>query len=159
MKPNTISLRRRQLVIAGLAAAATPGALFAAQCKVGATGGEPQLTEVFTEGTDEMLVISGRVVGSDCTALSGARVEVWYADPKTAATTTTDADGRFLLTASIPSHGDSRAFNIAVTRPDGRTLTARRHVTREPGVSGEALAQVQRDESGVWRTTLGLTFA
>ena len=64
VKPNTISLRRRQVIVAGLAAAAAPPALFAAQCDVaGAPPGHPHLAEVFTKGTDAALVISGRVVG------------------------------------------------------------------------------------------------
>ena len=159
MKPNTISLRRRQLVIAGLAGAATPGVLFAAQqCNVAAAG-QPQLAEIFTKGTEETLVISGRVVASDCKPLSGALVEVWYTDPRIAVTTSTDADGRFVLTTIVPASGDSRSFKIAVSRPgEERTLTAQRHFTREPGVADDALVQVRRDEAGLWRTTLGLTF-
>ena len=157
MKPNTISLRRRQLLIAGLAGAATPGALFAAQCNVAAAG-QPQLAEIFTKGTEETLVVSGRIVAGDCKPLSGALVEVWYTDPRTAVATNTDADGRFVLTTIVPASGDSRSFKIAVSTPGKRTRTAQRHFTREPGAANDALVQVHRDEAGLWRTTLGLTF-
>ena len=157
MKPNTISLRRRQLLIAGLAGAATPGALFAAQCNVTAAG-QLQLAEIFTKGTEETLVVSGRIVAGDCKPLAGALVEVWYTDPRTAVATSTDADGRFVLTTIVPASGDSRSFKIAVSRPgEEHTLTAQRF-TREPGVSDDAPMQVHRDEAGLWRTTLGLTF-
>jgi hypothetical protein len=160
VKPNTISLRRRQVIVAGLAAAAAPAALFAAQCDVAsAAPSQPQLTEVFTEGTDALLVISGRVVGSDCKALAGAVVQVWYVDPKQAVATTTDADGRFVLTADVPATGETRDFKISVTPPDGRTVTAQRRFTLDAGPSDDTLAQVHRDEAGTWRTTLALTLA
>jgi hypothetical protein len=160
VKPNTISLRRRQVIVAGLAAAAAPSVVFAAQCSVAtAPPAQPQLTEVFTESADATLVISGRVLGSDCKALPGALVHVWYVDPGKAVATTTDADGRFVLTASVPAKGRSREFKISVTRPDGRTITAQRRLTRDSGAFEDTLAQVHRDEAGVWRTTLALTLA
>ena len=161
MKPNTISLRRRQLMIAGVAGAAAPATLFAAQCAGVASGapGLPTFGELVTSRTEERLIISGRVVGSDCKPISGARVEVWYSDPKDMTTATTDADGRFMVDTLAPTGGRSSAFKISVSLPDGRTLTAERHFRREPGVADEALVQVHRDEAGLWRTTLGLTFA
>lgn len=147
-------------MVAGLAVAAAPATLFAAQCDVtAAPPGQPQLAEVFTEGTESRLVISGRVLGSDCKALAGAIVQVWYVDPRQAVATTTDADGRFVLTAAVPAIGDSREFKISVSRPDGRTVTAQRRFTRDADASDDTLALVHRDEAGVWRTTLALALA
>jgi protocatechuate 3,4-dioxygenase beta subunit len=117
----------------------------------------PTFAELLTSGTENELIISGRVVDGDCKPVAGARVEVWYSDPKDAVRASTDADGRFMVNTTVPVAGGSRAFKISVSLPDGRTLTAQRHFEREPGVSDEALVQVHRDDAGVWRTTLGLT--
>ena len=156
MKPNTLSLRRRQLLSQVSRAPRRPSAVCSAVQRGGA--GQPQLAEIFTKGPKRRSS-SQAASWRRLQALSGALVEVWYTDPRTAVATSTDADGRFVLTTIVPASGDSRSFKIAVSRPgEQRTLTAQRHFTREPGVANDALVQVHRDEAGLWRTTLGLTF-
>jgi hypothetical protein len=148
------------VIVAGFAAAAAPAALFAAQCDVAsAPPGEPQLAAVFTQGTNAALVVSGRVVGSDYKAVTGALVEVWHVDSRQAVATTTDADGRFVVMASVPARGESHDFKVSVSPPNGQTMTAQRRFTREASAWDETLAQVHRDEAGILRTTLALTLA
>lgn len=86
MKRDTISLRRRQLIVGSLAA--TPMAALAAQ----ANG------TLVTAASQGKLVVSGRILGADGNPVFGALVEVLRAGPE--ATATTDADGRFMLTTT-----------------------------------------------------------
>jgi hypothetical protein len=87
MKPDTISPRRRQLIIGSLAA--TPMAAPASQT------GNAVVTTVASHGK---LVVSGRVLDADIKPVLGALVEVLRAGSD--ATATTDADGRFMLTTT-----------------------------------------------------------
>lgn len=83
MKPDTISLRRRQLIVGSLAA--TPMAALATQTSnaIGAVASHGKL------------VVSGRILGADGKPVFGALVEVLRAGSD--ATATTDADGRFMV--------------------------------------------------------------
>lgn len=164
MKPrNTISLRRRHLVIAGLMGAATPGAIFAAQCTgVNVPSGAPaapEVAELLTSRTEEKLVVSGRIVGGDCKPLAGAVVVVWHADPKEAVSATTDADGRFMLTTKTPVDGPPDSFHIRVSHPERGTVLTQRYFPPSHSVSEDQVARFARDDAGTWRTTLGLTLA
>jgi protocatechuate 3,4-dioxygenase beta subunit len=87
MKTNTISLRRRQLIIGSLAA--TPMAALATQAS------SPFAVTAATQGK---LVVSGRILDADGRPVFGALVEVLRAGSE--ATATTDADGRFMLTTT-----------------------------------------------------------
>ena len=87
MKPDTISPRRRQLIIGSLAA--TPMAALASQA------GNAVVTAASQHG---QLVVSGRILGADGKPVFGALVEVLRAGSE--ATATTDADGRFMVTTT-----------------------------------------------------------
>ena len=87
MKPDTISLRRRQLIIGTLAA--TPMAALAT------TSNTPF---AITAAANGKLVVSGRILGADGKPVFGALVEMLRAGSE--ATATTDADGRFMLTTT-----------------------------------------------------------
>lgn len=146
MTLDTISLRRRHLLIAGVVGAATPVIVFA--------GRKSKLHEAPSRGTMEKLVVSGRIAGAlDGKPLAGAVIEAWptgsSADPAVVAT---DADGRFVLTTMAPTepHDRPRALRYRV-RYAGRELPAQ---TRS-----SAAVQWQRDDTGVWRTSLGLSVA
>ena len=76
-----VSQRRRHLMIASVAGAVTPAAVFA-----GAGAGQEMLTVA------GRLVVSGRVVDAESKAVAGALVEV-----ARGMNTTTDGDGRFVL--------------------------------------------------------------
>ena len=86
MKRDTISLRRRQLIVGSLAA--TPMAALAAQ----ANG------TLVTAASQGKLVVSGRILSADGNPVFGALVEVLRAGSEAVATT--DADGRFMLTTT-----------------------------------------------------------
>ena len=84
-------LRRRRLIVAGIAWFAAPHAVFAQQCRVtprDALGpfyksGAPLQTELCASGGGEKLLVTGRVLGMPgCKPLSGALVEVWQADAR-----------------------------------------------------------------------------
>jgi len=74
-----VSLRRRQVMIAGLAAAILPAVSFA------------------TGATPEKLILSGRLLGRDGKPVAGASLSAG------AARVTTDADGRFVVVTDTRS--------------------------------------------------------
>ena len=155
MKPNTISLRRRQLMIAGLVATSTPAAVFSGQCTgaVSLPGGATVTGPLVQSLVGENLIVSGRVIDVDCNAVAGARVEV----RSVPASTTTDADGRFMLAMSATDAGASRALHMEVRAEGYHT-----HSTQVPfarTATDESIAHPVRDETGVWRSTFGLTVA
>ncbi len=136
MKRKTISLRRRQLMIAGLASAAAPA--FAAAVLPGHGSVDRSALP-----TGDELLLSGRVVGPDGLPLPHATIELAHGDVRTM----TDADGRFMVTTTAPRAG----------RLDYRIVHGERRAwVRHSTLAGGSL---QRDEAGVWRTTVGLTVA
>lgn len=156
MDRNTISIRRRHLMVAGLAALATPGVLLARECVPVATGmlRPPTVAQLLTEMAGEKLIVSGRVVGSDCRGLAGALVEIWSTASARGTSGSTDGDGRFLITSMAPSHGK---VHIRVSY-NGQTLVTERQLSSEPA-SGESVMHVTRDEANRLRTTVALAFA
>ena len=146
MKPKTISLRRRQFMIAGLAGAAAPAVGLAAP---EASRASPSLFEM-TIGRGDTLLVSGRVVDASGRPLIGSRVELLQHGVAGA----TDGDGRFVLTATA-----ARASRGVLCRvSDGR----RARVTylafaRRRSRQREGIAVLDRDERGTWRTTCGLS--
>jgi len=131
MKPDTISLRRRHLMMAGLAA---PAALYAVQYAGMAVADGLQ-----------RLVLSGRILGADGKPLSSARVELLHPHSNGAIGAETDADGRFLLDAAA-----------AGRQPVRYRVSRKGHPTRSARLE---TAQLQRDETGTWRGTFGLMLA
>jgi hypothetical protein len=119
-----VSLRRRQVIIAGLATAAAPAAFCAAPWDVAA----------HTTSTEEKLVLSGRILGSDGRPLAGATVAAgrdWAA---------TDADGRFALLTT------TRRANPPLYR-----------VTCDGHAAEGFVSDQRRDTDGTWRASFGLT--
>jgi len=97
-----VSLRRRQVIIAGLGSSVAPAALSAIAWK---------------EEEPERLVLSGRVLAADGKPLAGAAVEAG------AARAATDADGRFVLATNtrryrISHRGRSAEGLVSNQRPD-----------------------------------------
>ena len=131
VNPGTISLRRRHLMIAGLAGAAAPLLAFAGRAGACGAGGK--------------LIVSGRILRPDRKPLAGATVEVWHAGAEGGGIrVATDADGRFMfVTAVLPRQVCYRVS----------------HEGHETPVRQLSLAQPQRDEKGAWRATFGLTLA
>ena len=131
MKTDAISLRRRHLMMAGLA---VPAALYSAQYAGMAAADGAQ-----------RLVMSGRILGADGKPLSGARVEILHSHSNNAMGAETDADGRFMLDSAAAGRQPVR---YRVSRKGYPTRSSRLETT-----------QLQRDESGTWRGTVGLTLA
>lgn len=153
-QPNTISIKRRQLLIAGAAGAAAPAGLLAAQCG----GGEVAAAQdVFgADGAGKKLVLSGRVLGFGCQPLAGAVIEVWQ-DDATRVRATTDGDGRFVLTTVAPARGRAPHLSYYVTHPLHDLRARELYFTREPDPAAESVARIERDAAGVWRAAFGLT--
>jgi hypothetical protein len=111
-------VRRRQLMIAGLAGTAAPAV--AAQFRHAAVG---ELGAVEGEGG---LVVSGRILARNGKPLAGASVEVWRANARgDAASATTDGDGRFFATIASSRNGRPQDLRYRVSRA-GRALTTQR---------------------------------
>ena len=144
-KPDTISLRRRYLMIAGVTGAVTPVAVFAGQ------PGDAMVAELAASTGKGKLILSGRILGHDGKALSGAVVELLRAHSSGDAGATTDADGRFMLTTVAAERIDYRVIH------DGNATPVRQ--LRFARVPGDHVARLQRDDEGTWRATFGLTLA
>lgn len=146
MRHHTISLRRRHLIIAGLAGIAAPAGVFAAQ-----SGGTPAAAEVSASGGE--LVVSGRILAPDGQPLADAAVEAWQPCASgLRASAITDADGRFMLAKSVCAEHDGRPQSIRYR------VSHVKHTALETS-PGFTLGQLQRDETGIWRTAVGLTLA
>ena len=146
MKHDIVSLRRRHLLIAGLAVMSAP-----------AVAGFP----VGGSSADAKLVVSGRILGPDGKPLADAAIEAWQAgESNVRARATTDADGRFMFTTDTRAGHDGRPEVISYR------ISRQRHGTRQASVdfvstpdARAAGAQLQRDETGTWRGAVGLAFA
>jgi protocatechuate 3,4-dioxygenase beta subunit len=146
MKPSTISLRRRHLMMAGLAGAAAPAPLFA---------GPLSIAEVGAAGSAPRLIVSGRILGGpDRKPLAGATVEVWHAGASGEFTSAaTDGDGRFFATISpVDTSGRPRRIDYRVRHAGRETPVTHR-------ISNDLVANLGRDDAGALRTTFGLTLA
>lgn len=161
MKINVISRRRRHLMIAGVAGIAAPVSLFA-----GTRGGNPP-DALFAElsaiphARANRLVVSGRILGTNRKPLADATVEVWHSDANgDRASVTTDADGRF-FTAIAPVGQPGRPQHIQYrVHHNGRDTPVKQlHFARQPGIPADQVAPLQRDDTGTWRTTFGVTLA
>ena len=145
VKPKTFSLRRRHLMLAGIAGAAAPAVgLAASDARTG-----PRPFDVSIAQGDTLLV-SGRVVDASGKPLPGSRVELLQHGIEGAA----DGDGRFVLSARTAR--SSRGVLCRVSHGERSRVTylafARKHRSRREGA-----VVLDRDERGTWRTTCGLT--
>ena len=141
---RAISLRRRYLMIAGLAGAAAPAVAFA-----GATA-SPQDGLAVSSFADR-LVVSGRILGADGKPLPGATVEIWPAGSREpGGSVNTDGDGRFFTAIGPAGQGRPQDLRYRVVHGGRGTPVKRLHLAR---------GQMQRDEAGAWRATFGATLA
>jgi hypothetical protein len=153
MKPNTISLRRRHLMIAGAAGVATPMSAVAGLCGGASLGAN---AEPFAIPAGEKLVVSGRIVDSRCKPVANATIEAWHADAHRTSVRT-DGDGRFMFTTTTPS--DRRHIDYRIGGNDAASGARQLHLVTGARPADGAISQIHRDDAGVWRTTFALTLA
>jgi protocatechuate 3,4-dioxygenase beta subunit len=153
MKQNTISLRRRHLMIAGAAGVATPMSAVAGLCGRGSMGAH---AEPIAIPAGEKLVVSGRIVDSRCKPVVNATVEAWHAHAHRTSVRT-DGDGRFMFTTTTPA--GRRPIDYRVGGKDCATGPRQLHLVTSAGSTDGAISQLHRDDAGVWRTTFALTLA
>ena len=163
MKHDATSLRRRHLLIAGLAGAAAPATILAWRGS-GTPQDAPAVAELSASGgaAGEKLVISGRILRPDRKPLAGATVEAWHAEAtEERASVATDADGRFMFVTDMPAGdpGRPRPILYRVSHNGREMLATQLHFRREAGVPGDRVARLQRDETGAWRAAFGVTLA
>lgn len=132
MKYDSVSLRRRYLMIAGVAGIAAPAGLLAAGARA------PDTYKV------EPLIVSGRIVDPAGKPLANAVLEV--AD----ASTTTDGDGRFMVrTIARIARDCPESMQCRITHSAQRAAKTLEFVRR----------RVVRDETGTWRAGVSLNVA
>jgi protocatechuate 3,4-dioxygenase beta subunit len=159
VRHRTISLRRRHMLIASLAGIAVPSTVFAGQCSV-ASGDTGSMTELATSIGENRLIISGRILWSDCAPLAGATVEMWHVGTGTNRTsTTTDADGRFFAEMAPARLDSARPIHYRVSHDTHGTSVRQLYLARARGAAGDSVSHLQRDDTGAWRTTFGVTLA
>jgi protocatechuate 3,4-dioxygenase beta subunit len=160
VKPDAISLRRRHLIIAGLAGAAAPFTVFAEKHAVTRDG----VASLF--GTSEgggPMIVSGRILGaSDAKPLAGAMIQLWSDYGCSDCTrATTDADGRFMLTASAPAEhvGRPQGLHYRVTHNGHATPLRPLYLKGRAGMAEEFVAHVERDDRTILRASFGVSIA
>jgi protocatechuate 3,4-dioxygenase beta subunit len=154
VKSRTISVRRRQLMIAGFAGTAAPalaGQLHEQLAAVGQVGAVERAGGV---------VVSGRILAGSGRPLAGATVEIWRANARgDAATATTDGDGRFFAKVASDRPGRPRHIHYHVS-DGGRTLaTQELYFARGREVAERRSGHLERDEAGTWRAAFGISLA
>jgi hypothetical protein len=157
MRADSISVKRRHLIIAGVVGAAAPGALLARQCGARAEG-QVSAGHGNVPAPGEKLIVSGRIIGADWKPVAAAFVEVWQARSNShQITVTTDGDGRFMFMTDAPAQRDRQYVSYRVRHAEHATVVSQLHFAPARGVSHTDIAPLQRDYAGVWRTTFGLT--
>jgi protocatechuate 3,4-dioxygenase beta subunit len=187
-KRETVSRRRRQLLLAACAGLSTIPA-GAQQCRTTPSDqlgpfylpGAPEQTELCASGSGgkDRLIVTGRILGApDCKPLVGALLEVWHADANgeysgftrgkkddaaclLRASIKTDTEGRYRYSTIVPSEypGRPRHIHYRVSHAAHATLVTQLYFKRERGVADELVATLQRDGNGVSRAAFDITLA
>jgi hypothetical protein len=151
MTPKERSLRRRRLMLAGLAGSAAPA--FAGQFRGAAVG------EVGAIEGDGGLVVSGRILARNGKPLAGVAVELWRANARAeAAKATTDGDGRF-FTKIAAGAGRPHRIHCQVGHGGGTLTRQELYFARGRTVAERRSGCLQRDETGTWRAAFAISLA
>jgi hypothetical protein len=154
MKINTISLRRRHLMMAAAAGAATPASAFT--FLRGGPAMAPAIGAAGAPDRGEKLVVSGRIVDAKGKAVSNATLEAWH-DGAHHTTVASDADGRLMFTTTTPAQREGISYRIS--RGNSGAREGRFQLYSASDANDAPLAHLHRDDAGVWRSTFALTLA
>jgi protocatechuate 3,4-dioxygenase beta subunit len=99
------------------------------------TPNSPERSSLLEDGMQGVyMIVSGRVLGTDCQPIANALVDFWHADAdgeydnvayRLRGHQFTDADGNYWLETIMPGlyPGRTRHFHVKVQRPNGAVLT------------------------------------
>jgi protocatechuate 3,4-dioxygenase beta subunit len=124
--------------------------------------GSPERASLIEPGiTGTRIVVSGRVLSTDCAPVPRALIDVWHANDRGEYDNAgyrlrghqfTDADGRYRLETIVPGiyPGRTRHFHVKVQAPNGPVLTTQLYVPGEPqnrrdGIFDQALVMTIDD--------------
>lgn len=108
------------------------------------TPNSPERASLLEPGiTGSVMLLSGRVLTTDCTPITGALVDFWHADDagvydnvgyRLRGHQFTDADGRYTLETIVPGlyPGRTRHFHVRVQPANGAILTTQLYFPGEP---------------------------
>lgn len=188
MERQEFSIRRRQMMTATAVGMAVPATVVAQQCGVtprDALGpyyksNAPTITNICATGSGgvEKLLVSGRILGTDCKPLAGALVEVWQADAKgdysgytrgktddpgclLRASLTADGDGRYFFNTVVPGEypGRPRHIHYRVSHKGHATLVTQLYLDKGLSAPVPLVVRPKRDETGMTRATFDVTLA
>jgi protocatechuate 3,4-dioxygenase beta subunit len=110
----------------------------------------PQRTSFLEDGPGTRMVLSGRVLTTNCTPLAGAVLDFWHANDGGNYDNAgylfrghqfADSDGRFQLETILPGlyPGRTRHFHVKVQGSETALLTTQLYFPGEPGNAGDGI--------------------
>ena len=141
-RQDKVSMQRRRVLKIGSAGMLAPAAGMAASRNDGTNPAQHPF------GAGDTLVLSGSLKADDGRPMGGHPFELRSADALLAKGIS-DGAGRFVLQTQLHTRPGALALHVAGTAP--QTLTFSRH--------GNEMARLDRDGDGIWRATVGITFA
>lgn len=110
----------------------------------------PERTSFLEDGPGTRMVLSGRVLTTDCTPVAGAVLDFWHADDGGNYDNVgylfrghqfADGDGRFQLETIMPGlyPGRTRHFHVKVQGPETALLTTQLYFPGEPGNASDGI--------------------
>lgn len=155
MKPDLISLQRRNLLIAGTAAVVVPAIWYGATRTATAT---PAGTRSATT-----MIVSGRLTAANGQPLAGATVLAWPDCGKPDAghcSVTSDGDGRFVFSTDAPHHSADgiQPMHVYVTHPASEPQYTQLHFEQGRDARDSVHARTVLDRHTL-RASFGLTIS
>ena len=110
----------------------------------------PERTSFLEDGSGTKMVLSGRVLTTNCEPIAGAVLDFWHADDRGNYDNVgylfrghqfTDGDGRFRLETVMPGlyPGRTRHFHVKVQGPETALLTTQLYFPGEPGNASDGI--------------------
>jgi protocatechuate 3,4-dioxygenase beta subunit len=110
----------------------------------------PQRTSFLEDGPGTKIILTGRVLTTDCQPIAGAILDFWHADDSGTYDNTgylfrghqfAGADGRFQLETILPGlyPGRTRHFHVKVQGPETALLTTQLYFPGEPANASDGI--------------------